>query len=47
MITESGKKVLDRMVKFYGKEKGKEIFYKMIEEKAKGSQKWEKVIKKK
>lgn len=40
MITESGKKVLARMVKFYGKKKGKEIFYKMIEEKAKGSQKW-------
>lgn len=47
MITESGKKVLDRMVKFYGKEKGTEIFNKMIEEKAKGSQKWHKVIKKK
>lgn len=47
MITESGKKVLDRMVKFYGKEKGEEIFYKMIEEKAKGSQKWQSKSKKK
>ena len=39
-LTETGKKVLDEMVKKHGKEKGKEIFYASINKGIKGSEKW-------
>lgn len=47
-ITASGKKVLKSMKKTYKTaKKAKEVFYAMISEKAKGSQKWHSKSKKK
>jgi len=39
-LTQSGKKVLERMKKTYGPEKGEEIFYRSINAGVKGSDKW-------
>jgi hypothetical protein len=39
-ITKSGAKVMKSMAKTYGKKKAKNVFYAMINEKAKGSSKW-------
>jgi len=39
-LTNSGKKVLLSLKKKYGKEKAKKIFYAMINQKKKGSEKW-------
>jgi hypothetical protein len=39
-LTKSGKKVLRRMQKEYGKEKGREVFYASINKHKKGSEKW-------
>jgi hypothetical protein len=39
-LTETGKSVLDGLIKKHGVKKGKEIFYAMINEKKKGSESW-------
>jgi len=39
-LTASGKRVLRKLQKFYGKEKGERIFYAMINAGVKGSEKW-------
>lgn len=39
-ITKSGAKVMRSMKKEYGDQKGEEVFYAMINSKAKGSEKW-------
>lgn len=41
-LTKSGKKILKNMIAKYGKEKGERIFYAMINEKRKGTEKWHK-----
>lgn len=39
-LTETGKGILDELIKKHGKDKGKEIFYSMINSGKKGSEKW-------
>lgn len=39
-LTKSGNKVMARMKKEYGNEKGEEIFYRSVNAKIKGSEKW-------
>lgn len=46
-LTESGEKVMADLVKQYGATKAKRIFYAMINEHKKGSEKWHKVEKRK
>jgi hypothetical protein len=41
-LTKTGEKVLKDMVKRYGKERGKEVFYASINKKKKGSKDWHK-----
>lgn len=41
-LTKTGKKILKEMKKRYGEKKGEEVFYKMINSKAKGTEKWHK-----
>lgn len=41
-LTKSGKKILKNMIRKYGKEKGERVFYAMINEKRKGTEKWHK-----
>jgi len=41
-LTEKGKKVLKKLIEYYGEEKGKNIFYALINLKRKGSEKWHK-----
>ena len=45
-LTKTGKSVLKQMVKQYGKEKGKSVFYASINAKKEGSNKWHKATKK-
>ncbi len=40
-LTETGRKVLDDMIKRYGKKKGKSVFYASINAGKSGSDKWE------
>lgn len=46
-LTPRGRKVLAAMMKEYGAEKGKRVFYASINAKKKGSNKWHKVRHKK
>ncbi len=39
-LTESGRKVLRRLIKEYGYKKGRQIFYALINGGKKGSEKW-------
>ena len=39
-LSESGKKVLRKMRKEYGKDRGEGIFYASMKKKKKGSEKW-------
>lgn len=41
-LTKSGKKIIKKMEKEYGKKKGKEVFYASINKGKKGTKKWEK-----
>lgn len=45
-LTKDGKKVLNKMRKTYGREKGEEVFYASINKKKKGSTKWHRQKKK-
>lgn len=44
-LTKTGKSVLKGMIKEYGAEKGKQVFYASINKKKEGSSKWHKVSK--
>ena len=44
-LTKDGKKVMSNMVKEYGPEKAKEVFYASINKKKPGSDKWHKAKK--
>ena len=39
-ITKSGAKVKRKMVRHYGKKKGKQVFYATINKRKKGTSKW-------
>jgi hypothetical protein len=39
-LTKSGKEVMSSMMKEYGREKGKSVFYASIKKGKKGSEKW-------
>ena len=39
-LTKSGKKVKSKMVRHYGKKKGKQVFYASINKGKRGTKKW-------
>lgn len=39
-LTKSGNALLEKLKKFYNKDKGEAVFYGMIAKKKKGSEKW-------
>ena len=41
-LTKSGKTILTKMESEYGKEKGKSVFYAMMNKKPKATEKWHK-----